>query len=180
MNLSRKWLTEFVDGVSVSDIDDREFSEAMTLSGSKVGHKNKAALQNADKQGILALEIFGYLLAESSNLCFDLVCREEHSFYIVSHLSIVPRKLGFIYCYPDDLISGPCNTSFRNAEAVNGYDAPFIPQHRSGFTLHAAELCLGKQILEAFGTPSAAKPYLIAGLSRRKGYATTNTVVIKV
>ena len=36
MNLSRKWLTEFVDGVSVSDIDDHEFSEAMTLSGSKV------------------------------------------------------------------------------------------------------------------------------------------------
>ena len=36
MNLSRKWLTEFVDGISVSDIDDREFSEAMTLSGSKV------------------------------------------------------------------------------------------------------------------------------------------------
>ena len=36
MNLSRKWLNEFVDGVSVSDIDDREFSEAMTLSGSKV------------------------------------------------------------------------------------------------------------------------------------------------
>ncbi len=36
MNLSRKWLSEFVDGVSVSDIDDREFSEAMTLSGSKV------------------------------------------------------------------------------------------------------------------------------------------------
>ena len=36
MNLSRKWLTEFVDDVSVSDIDDREFSEAMTLSGSKV------------------------------------------------------------------------------------------------------------------------------------------------
>ena len=36
MNLSRKWLNEFVDGVSVNDIDDREFSEAMTLSGSKV------------------------------------------------------------------------------------------------------------------------------------------------
>ena len=36
MNLSRKWLCEFVDGVSVSDINDREFSEAMTLSGSKV------------------------------------------------------------------------------------------------------------------------------------------------
>ena len=36
MNLSRKWINEFVDGVSVSDIDDREFSEAMTLSGSKV------------------------------------------------------------------------------------------------------------------------------------------------
>ena len=36
MNLSRKWLCEFVDGVSVSDIDDHEFSEAMTLSGSKV------------------------------------------------------------------------------------------------------------------------------------------------
>ena len=36
MNLSRKWLCEFVDGVSVNDIDDHEFSEAMTLSGSKV------------------------------------------------------------------------------------------------------------------------------------------------
>ncbi len=36
MNLSRKWLCEFVDGVSVSDINDHEFSEAMTLSGSKV------------------------------------------------------------------------------------------------------------------------------------------------
>ncbi len=32
MNLSRKWLTEFVDGVSVSDIDDREFAEAMRIS----------------------------------------------------------------------------------------------------------------------------------------------------
>lgn len=36
MILSRKWLNEFVDGVSVSDIDDKAFSEAMTLSGSKV------------------------------------------------------------------------------------------------------------------------------------------------
>ena len=36
MNLSRKWLCEFVDGVSANDIDDHEFSEAMTLSGSKV------------------------------------------------------------------------------------------------------------------------------------------------
>lgn len=36
MNLSRKWLNEFIDGVSVSDINDHEFAEAMTLSGSKV------------------------------------------------------------------------------------------------------------------------------------------------
>ena len=36
MNLSRKWLNEFVDGVSVAEINDRDFSEAMTLSGSKV------------------------------------------------------------------------------------------------------------------------------------------------
>ncbi len=36
MDLSRKWLSEFVDGVSVSELSDREFSEAMTLSGSKV------------------------------------------------------------------------------------------------------------------------------------------------
>ncbi|MBR7082372.1 MAG: phenylalanine--tRNA ligase subunit beta [Oscillospiraceae bacterium] len=33
MDLSRKWLNEFVD---LSDISDREFDEAMTLSGSKV------------------------------------------------------------------------------------------------------------------------------------------------
>ncbi len=35
MNLSRKWLTEFVD-IPMEEIDDRAFSEAMTLSGSKV------------------------------------------------------------------------------------------------------------------------------------------------
>ncbi len=32
MNLSRKWLNEFVQ----IDIDDKDFAEAMTLSGSKV------------------------------------------------------------------------------------------------------------------------------------------------
>ena len=36
MKLSRKWLNEFVDGVSVQDINDKDFSEAMTISGSKV------------------------------------------------------------------------------------------------------------------------------------------------
>ncbi len=35
MNLSRKWLTEFVD-VPLDAMGDREFAEAMTLSGSKV------------------------------------------------------------------------------------------------------------------------------------------------
>ena len=35
MNLSRKWLNEFVD-VPLSEYDDRAFAEAMTLSGSKV------------------------------------------------------------------------------------------------------------------------------------------------
>ena len=33
MILSRKWLTEFVD---VSNVNDHDFSEDMTLSGSKV------------------------------------------------------------------------------------------------------------------------------------------------
>ncbi len=36
MDLSRKWLNEFVDGVSVDELSDKEFCEAMTLSGSKV------------------------------------------------------------------------------------------------------------------------------------------------
>ncbi len=35
MNLSRKWLTEFVD-VPMDAMNDRDFAEAMTLSGSKV------------------------------------------------------------------------------------------------------------------------------------------------
>ena len=35
MNLSRKWLTEFVD-LGLDEADDREFAEAMTMSGSKV------------------------------------------------------------------------------------------------------------------------------------------------
>ena len=35
MNLSRKWLNEFVD-LPLNEIDDRAFDEAMTVSGSKV------------------------------------------------------------------------------------------------------------------------------------------------
>ena len=35
MNLSRKWLNEFVD-LPISEVGDREFSEAMSVSGSKV------------------------------------------------------------------------------------------------------------------------------------------------
>ena len=35
MNLSRKWLNEFVD-LSVDEYDDKRFAEAMTVSGSKV------------------------------------------------------------------------------------------------------------------------------------------------
>ncbi len=35
MNLSRKWLNEFVD-LSIEECDDRAFAEAMTVSGSKV------------------------------------------------------------------------------------------------------------------------------------------------
>ncbi len=36
MILSRKWLNEFVDGISVADVEDKKFAEAMTISGSKV------------------------------------------------------------------------------------------------------------------------------------------------
>ena len=35
MNLSRKWLTEFVD-VGLDEVNDHDFAEAMTMSGSKV------------------------------------------------------------------------------------------------------------------------------------------------
>ena len=34
MILSRNWLNEFVPNISAADIDDRAFSEAMTISGS--------------------------------------------------------------------------------------------------------------------------------------------------
>jgi phenylalanyl-tRNA synthetase beta chain len=36
MNLSRNWLNEFVPNVTVADIDDKTFAEAMSISGSKV------------------------------------------------------------------------------------------------------------------------------------------------
>ena len=35
MDLSRKWLNEFVD-LPLSEVGDRAFAEAMTVSGSKV------------------------------------------------------------------------------------------------------------------------------------------------
>ena len=36
MDLSRNWLNEFVPNVTVADIDDKTFSEALSISGSKV------------------------------------------------------------------------------------------------------------------------------------------------
>ena len=35
MKLSRKWLNEFVD-LPLDEVSDRDFDEAMTISGSKV------------------------------------------------------------------------------------------------------------------------------------------------
>ena len=57
MNLSRKWLTEFVD-VPVSEIDDKAFSEAMTLSGSKVEtyEDHAAQFKNVVVGRILSME----------------------------------------------------------------------------------------------------------------------------
>lgn len=57
MNLSRKWLTEFVD-VPASAINDRDFSEAMTLSGSKVeAYEDQAAeFKNVVVGRILSME----------------------------------------------------------------------------------------------------------------------------
>jgi phenylalanyl-tRNA synthetase beta chain len=58
MILSRKWLNEFVDGVSVRDISDKEFSEAMTLSGSKVEtvEDQSAQFKNVVVGKILSME----------------------------------------------------------------------------------------------------------------------------
>ena len=57
MNLSRKWLTEFVD-VPVSAIHDKAFSEAMTLSGSKVEtfEDHAAQFKNVVVGKILSME----------------------------------------------------------------------------------------------------------------------------
>lgn len=57
MDLSRKWLTEFVD-VPVSAVNDKEFSEAMTLSGSKVEtyEDHSAQFKNVVVGRILSME----------------------------------------------------------------------------------------------------------------------------
>ena len=55
MNLSRKWLTEFVD---VGEMSDRDFAEALTLSGSKVEGTTDlgAEIRNVVVGKILSLE----------------------------------------------------------------------------------------------------------------------------
>ena len=67
MILSRKWLNEFVD---VSDISDREFDEAMTLSGSKV--ETVTALDESLKNVVV-----GKILSMEKHLDSDhmLVCQ---------------------------------------------------------------------------------------------------------
>ncbi|MCC8065031.1 MAG: phenylalanine--tRNA ligase subunit beta [Clostridiales bacterium] len=58
MILSRKWLNEFVDGVSVAEVSDKAFSEAMTLSGSKVEtvEDHAAQFKNVVVGKILSME----------------------------------------------------------------------------------------------------------------------------
>ena len=57
MKLSRKWLNEFVD-LPLSEIDDRSFDEAMTVSGSKVEVTEdlSARMKNVKVGRILSLE----------------------------------------------------------------------------------------------------------------------------
>ena len=54
MNLSRKWLSEFVS----VEADDKEFAESMTLSGSKVEltHDLGAEIQNVVVGKVLSME----------------------------------------------------------------------------------------------------------------------------
>ncbi len=58
MILSRKWLNEFVDGVSVAELSDKDFADALTLSGSKVETvEDKAAqFRNVVVGRVLSLE----------------------------------------------------------------------------------------------------------------------------
>ena len=57
MKLSRKWLNEFVD-LPLSEIDDRAFDEAMTVSGSKVEVTEdlSSRMKNVKVGRILSLE----------------------------------------------------------------------------------------------------------------------------
>ena len=69
MNLSRKWLTEFVD-LSLEEADDKRFAEAMSVSGSKVEVTEdlSANLKNVKVGRILSLE-------KHPNSDHMLVCR---------------------------------------------------------------------------------------------------------
>ena len=57
MNLSRKWLNEFVD-LPLSEVDDRSFAEAMTISGSKVEVTRDLSktIQNVKVGKVLSME----------------------------------------------------------------------------------------------------------------------------
>ena len=57
MDLSRKWLNEFVD-LPLSEVDDRSFAEAMTISGSKVEVTRDLSktIQNVKVGKVLSLE----------------------------------------------------------------------------------------------------------------------------
>ena len=61
MLLSRNWLTEYVD---VSDVNDHDFSEAMTLSGSKVETVERL---DADIRGVVVGKILEMRRHENSD-----------------------------------------------------------------------------------------------------------------
>ena len=69
MKLSRKWLNEFVD-LSLEDVNDKAFAEAMTISGSKVEVTEDLSegMKNVKVGRILSLE-------KHPNSDHMLVCR---------------------------------------------------------------------------------------------------------
>ena len=95
MKLSRKWLNEFVD-LSLEDVNDKAFAEAMTISGSKVEVTEDLSegMKNVKVGRILSLE-------KHPNSDHMLVCRldvgEEEPVQICTGWS--PRRC-MIRCCP--------------------------------------------------------------------------------
>ena len=142
----------------------------------EIGHENKAALENAHENGVLAVEIARDLTACLGDGRFYLLRGDKNSLYILYHYSFFLSRLFFFDLYPDDPVSDGRGDTPVHREAAHGDDSLFVPYDRGEVALPLGHAGLVEEAFETLRAVSADRAYPVAVSSRRDKHITTYAV----